>query len=96
MRWLLTLLIFLFLGLQYRLWIGEGSWAQIVSLEKKLEQQQVVTEGLEERNAALEQEVYSLKNGTEAIEERARAELGMIKAGETFYLLIDSSNKGNP
>lgn len=89
MRWLLALLIFFFLGLQYRLWFGEGSWANIVSLEKKLADQQVVTQGLEERNAILEQEVYSLKNGDDAIEERARVELGMIKEGETFYLLVD-------
>ena len=92
MRWLLALLIFFFCGLQYRLWFGEGSWANIVSLEKDLAEQKVVTQTLEERNAILEQEVYSLKNGDDAIEERARAELGMIKEGETFYLLVDKES----
>jgi cell division protein FtsB len=94
MRCLLALLIIFFCGLQYRLWIGEGSWANIVSLEKKLTEQKIVTQALEERNAVLAQEVFSLKNGYEAIEERARAELGMIKEGETFYLLINEQSKG--
>lgn len=91
MRWLLLLLLFFFFGLQYRLWIGEGSWANIVYLERQLTEQKLVTQSLERRNAVLEQEVYSLKHGYEAIEERARAELGMIKEGETFYLLLDKS-----
>ena len=95
MRWLLPLLIVAFIGLQYRLWIGEGSWANIVSLERKLLEQKTVTHNLEQRNAELEREVYSLKNGYEAIEERARAELGMIKEGETFYLLLNDK-KSSP
>ncbi|WP_019530503.1 cell division protein FtsB [Dasania marina] len=92
MRWLLPLLIIVFIGLQYRLWIGEGSWANIVSIERTLVEQKITTHTLEQRNAELAREVYSLKNGYEAIEERARTELGMIKEDETFYLLISDKN----
>ncbi len=89
MRWILTLLIVIFIGLQYRLWFGQGSWEQIVSLERELEDQQLVNQRLRDRNEVLENEVRDLKNGLESVEERARSELGLIKEGETFYLLID-------
>lgn len=95
MRWLLLLLICLFTGLQTRLWFGAGSWADIVSIEKLLAKQQVINQTLKERNAVLEQEVYSLKNGYEAIEERARTELGLIREGETFYLFINDDPSDN-
>ncbi len=89
MRWLLLLLLILLAGLQYRLWVGPGSWADVATLEKKLQHQRQINKSLRDRNAILEQEVRDLKNGMASIEERARAELGLIKEGETFYLLID-------
>ena len=89
MRWILTLLIVFFIGLQYRLWFGQGSWEQIVSLERELEEQDLINERLRDRNEVLENEVRDLKSGLESVEERARSELGLIKDGETYYLLID-------
>ena len=89
MRWILTLLIVILVGLQYRLWFGQGSWEQIVSLERELEQQHLVNQRLRDRNEVLENEVRDLKSGLESVEERARSELGLIKEGETFYLMID-------
>lgn len=59
------------------------------SLDSELEQQRQLNGQLEERNRLLEVEVYDLKNGFEAVEERARSELGMIAEGETFFMLID-------
>ncbi|ARN72751.1 cell division protein FtsB [Oceanicoccus sagamiensis] len=93
MRWILTLLVVILIGLQYRLWFGQGSWEQIVSLERELEQQHLVNQRLRDRNQVLENEVRDLKNGLESVEERARSELGLIKEGETFYLLIDKEKK---
>ena len=89
MRWILILLLMVFIGLQYRLWIGPGSWAEITSLEAQIEQQQSENQRLQNRNAVLEQDVFDLKNGLQAVEERARTELGLIKQGETFYLLVE-------
>ncbi len=91
MKWIiLTLSIFLLL-LQYRLWIGEGSLAEIHSLKQKIRAQGDENSLLAERNMQLEAEVSDLKNGKEAIEERARSVLGMIKAGEVFYQIIEVS-----
>lgn len=89
MRWLNILLLLLLIGLQYRLWIGPGSWADVAALDREVERQQVRNGRLEGRNQMLEEEVVSLKSGVEAIEERARNELGMTRKGETFYLIVD-------
>lgn len=88
MRWILVFLIIVLIALQTRLWLGQGSWEQIVSLQREIEQQTLVNERLKERNNVLEKEVRDLKNGLDSVEERARSELGLIKEGETFYLLI--------
>ncbi len=89
MRWIIILLLLFFAGLQYRLWIGAGSWAQIVSLERDIENQSAINNRLRDRNHILEVEVRDLKNGMDSVEEHARSELGLIKKGETFYLLVD-------
>ncbi len=89
MRLLNTFLILMLLGLQYRLWVGEGSIAHNVELGKKVEQQQQVNQTLEERNALLAAEVVNLQQGTDSIEEYARSKLGMIKPNETFYLVVE-------
>ena len=89
MRWLNILLLILFTGLQYRLWIGPGSWAQVASLNREIDQQRQHNDRLLNRNQLLEGEVLSLKSGLDAVEERARNELGMVKRSETFYLIVD-------
>ena len=93
MRWIMILLLLVLAGLQYRLWFGSGSWEQIVYLQREIEQQKLVNQGLSVRNAILENEVRDLKNGMGSIEERARSELGLIKDGETFYLLVDEDKQ---
>ena len=89
MRWLSWLLVVLLVLLQYRLWVGDGSLAEVWDLYQQVELQRTENERLSERNQALEAEVKDLKQGLEAIEERAREELGMIRDGETFYQIIE-------
>lgn len=93
MRWLVLTLAVLLLMLQYRLWFGEGSFAQKSGLERQVEEQAERNEVLVERNRVLMEEVEGLKSGLDAIEERARTDLGMIKQDETFFLVVDSRVK---
>ena len=79
--WILLLLIAL---LQYPLWFGKGGWLRVWDYDNQLDQQREVNQKLEQRNAGLDAEVRDLKSGYEAIEERARYELGLIKPGEVF------------
>lgn len=88
-RWLIVILIAFLLGLQYKLWVGEGSLAEVWHLHTAVGEQRIDNERLAERNAALEAEVKDLKQGLEAVEERARSELGMTKEDEIFYQLVD-------
>jgi cell division protein FtsB len=81
LTWLLVALIAL---LQYPLWLGKGGWFRVWDNSRQLEAQRAQNQTLEQRNAALDAEVRDLKSGLEAIEERARLELGMIKNGEFF------------
>jgi len=91
LKWLLSLLMVLFLLLQYKLWVGDGAVPEVLHLEKEIEKQQIEKKKLEERNASLAAEVKDLKQGKDAIEERARSEMGMIGKDETFYQIIQSS-----
>ena len=75
--------------LQYPLWFGSGGGLTLWRLNREIAAQKADNAQLKERNAALEAEVSDLKQGYEAIEERARTELGMVKKGETFYQVID-------
>ncbi len=86
---LIGLLLLILLVLQYRLWVGEGSLAEVHSLRNRIDQQKATLERLRQRNRALQAEVDDLKEGLEAIEERARSELGMIREGEVFYQVIE-------
>lgn len=88
MRWLLLLLLVLLVSLQYQLWFRGGMDA-VWDLEKALEQQRAENETLRERNEALAAEVEDLKTGRDAIEERARTELGLIKQGETLFQIAE-------
>ena len=87
------LLILLLIVFQYRLWVGENSLAELWVLERKLDQQQQQNSNLVERNDQLRAEVKDLKQGLEAIEERARSELGMIRDNERFYQIIDTPDE---
>ena len=89
MRILIAILLITLLWLQYRLWVGEGSLAEVYSLRKEIETQKGELAGLTRRNQSLQAEVDDLKQGLAAIEERARTELGMIKEGETFYQVVE-------
>jgi cell division protein FtsB len=84
----------LILGLQYPLWLGKGGWLRVRELNTQVEAQKNVNAGLKARNAALDAEVRDLKQGTEAIEERARSELGMIRQDEIFFQLPPSAPPG--
>lgn len=88
-RTLFWLLIVIFVFLQLRLWIGDGSLAEVWQLRGEIEKQQQENHVLAERNRRLAAEVKDLKEGMDAVEERARSQLGMIKKDETFYLIID-------
>lgn len=93
MRWLLILLIIFFAGLQVRLWVGEGSLAHMAELNRQLDLQKEKNHQLEKRNQLIAEEVASLKSNLDSIEEKARKDLGMIKQGEIFYLVIDKSDQ---
>ena len=89
MRVTIAILILLLLVLQFRLWLGDSSVHEVWRLQNAVEQQRQENQRLRERNQALEAEVNDLKQGVDAIEERARSELGMIKKDETFYQVIE-------
>lgn len=89
MRLLISILIIVFIALQYRLWFGDGSLSEVVQLSKELELQKQRLQELEERNRILEAQVLDLQNGFDAYEEKARSDLGMIKKEETFFQIVD-------
>jgi cell division protein FtsB len=89
MRVITLILAVLLLLLQYPLWLGKGGWLKVWDLNRQVEAQQQVNQQTQTRNATLDAEVRDLKQGTEAIEERARSELGMIKNSEVFYQILE-------
>jgi cell division protein FtsB len=88
MRVLIAVLLALLVVLQYRLWFGAGGLNEVRHLREEITHQRNENELLGERNRTLVAEVQDLKQGTAAIEERARTDLGMVGAGETFYQVI--------
>ena len=88
MKALAGVLTALILALQYPLWLGKGSWTKVWEIERALEEQRGVNARLQARNDALDAEVRDLKEGLEAIEERARMQLGMIRRDEVFYQVV--------
>ena len=74
--------------LQYPLWLGKGSWLKVSELDRQVTAQREINDKLKARNEALDAEVRDLKEGVEAIEERARMELGMIKGNEVFVQVV--------
>lgn len=88
MKRLLFVLIALLAMLQYRLWFGEKSLAESFHLQEQIKLQQQSNAQLVARNQVLREEISDLRSGTEALEERARNELGMVKEGETFFRVV--------
>jgi cell division protein FtsB len=85
---LAAILATLILALQYPLWIGKGSWTRVWELDRQLELARADNARSKARNDALEADVRDLKEGSEAVEERARMELGMVKRDEVFYQVV--------
>ncbi len=88
MRTLLAILVVLLALLQFKLWFGEGGFADVRRLELRVAEQERENALLQQRNLELEAEVDDLRQGLEAVEERARSELGMIKEDEEFYQVV--------
>jgi len=88
MKGLSVVMVGLIVALQYPLWIGKGSWTRVWEMDRQLAESRENNARLKARNEALDAEVRDLKEGTEALEERARLELGMIRKDETFYQVI--------
>jgi cell division protein FtsB len=86
-------LVVLLVLIQYPLWLGKGSWLRVWDLDKQVDAAQKKNNELKARNAKLNSEVRDLREGTDAVEERARYELGMIKDGEIFVQILDSNSK---
>ena len=93
MRWLALAFVVLIAALQYPMWLGKGGWLQVRALDRQLAAQQESNARLKARNDALDADVRDLKSGFEAIEERARSELGMVKQDEVFFQLQQPSRQ---
>ena len=89
MKILAAILGALILLIQYPLWLGKGGWLRAWQLERELSTQKARNSQREARNAGLAAEVTDLKQGTEALEERARYELGMVRNDEVFFQIVD-------
>ncbi len=96
MRWLALAFVVLIAALQYPMWLGKGGWLQVRELDRQVAAQHAANEKLRVRNEALDAEVRDLKTGLEAIEERARSELGMVKQDEVFFQLQPRAVAADP
>ena len=85
LRWLLVVFLLVLGMLQYRLWIAEGSLAEVQRLTRQMHEQTELNRQLQDRNAVLEREVLDLQTGNEVVEQRAREQLGLIREDEVFY-----------
>lgn len=96
MRLITLSLAAMLLLIQYPLWLGKGGWLRVWDLDNQVSAAQTRNEELRARNAMLESEVRNLRDGTGAVEERARYELGMIKQDELFVQVLESDAKQAP
>lgn len=94
MRWLTLVLVVLIAVLQYPLWLGKGSWLRVWQVDQELAQQKETNQKLKARNSSMDAEVRDLKQGYDAIEERARSELGMVKDNEVFFQVLEDKRSG--
>ncbi|HEY6095205.1 MAG TPA: cell division protein FtsB [Gallionellaceae bacterium] len=97
MRGVTLILLAVVVLLQYPLWFGKGGWFKVWDIGRQLDEQKKANQQVQLRNAVLDAEVRDLKQGTDAIEEHARTELGMIKPGEVFYQVVgEQAQSGVP
>ena len=89
MKWFAAVLIVLLALLQHRLWFGKNSWPDYLQLKQEIVSQTKENQTLTAKNALQYKEINDLKNGLDAVEERARNQLGLIKDGETFYRIVE-------
>ncbi len=88
MKIIAFVLLALLIWLQYKIWLQDGGIPEVIQFQEEVEQVKTEVEKLQERNSSLDAEVKDLKKGLDAIEERARSEMGMIKEGEVYYQVI--------
>jgi len=96
MRLLTLALVALIALIQYPLWLGKGSWLRVWEVDQQIRSQHEINRKLQARNGALDAEVRDLKQGLEAIEERARSELGMIRQDEVFFQVVEPARNVSP
>lgn len=96
MRILGGILVALTVLIQYPLWLGKGGWLRVWEVDRQLEAQRGRNQQFQVRNQSLEAEVLDLKQGVDALEERARYELGMIKGDEVFFQIVEKSRAQAP
>lgn len=96
LRYAALILLALLIVLQIKLWTGAGGVRDVESLRQAVAETRKANEALKARNDALQAEVRDLKEGRDAIEERARSELGLVKPGETFYQVVEPATSGMP
>ena len=95
MRLILIVLTALLVMIQYPLWLGKGGWLRVWDLSRQLDTALEKEQEMRQRNEKLASEVQDLKEGTGAVEERARYELGMVKEGEIFVQVLDGGTKAS-
>ena len=96
MRWLALAFVALIVALQYPMWLGKGGWLQVREYDRQLTAQREANAKLRTRNDALDADVRDLKTGFEAIEERARADLGMIRHDEVLFQIQSGGGAQKP
>jgi cell division protein FtsB len=89
LRWVALILLLLLIGLQFKLWSDHGGMSEVNSLRIAVKKQGDENDKLTQRNQALAADVADLKHGEQAVEARARGELGLVKPGETFYQVVE-------
>ena len=92
MKIIIIFLLTLLIWLQYKVWLQDGGIPEVLQLEQEIEMVRSEVKTLKERNSSLNAEVKDLKKGLDAIEERARSEMGMLKEGEVYYQVIQPKN----
>ena len=94
LRWIALILLLILVGLQFELWSSHGGMSEVTALRASVKKQADENDKLTQRNQALAADVDDLKHGEQAVEARARGELGLIKPGETFYQVVEQPANG--
>ena len=93
MKALSLALVLLIALIQYPLWLGKGSWLRVWEVDRQIQSQRDKNAKLALRNQTLDAEVRDLKQGFDAIEERARSELGMVRQDEVFFQVLERGQR---